>query len=496
MPQCKGITYKVKDGDTIVSISKKYGVKLADLIKINTHIYNPTQLTAGDEICIPVNKEINKINQVLENQDFGVKLPNGYIISKFVGNLTFPTGITFNDVGEIFVLESGFRAGSVVSPPRILKVNPDGSTSVIAQGFAAPVLGITWHKGYFYVSESGYPGQITRVAMDGTKEVVIKDLPTGGDHGLGDVIFDNEGKMYFGVGTATNSGVVGPDNAWLLKRPKYRDFTCRNIELVGQNFVSDNPITPEPEDRATTGAFLPFANPGKADEIVQRKFPCSGAIYQANSDGTGIRVFADGFRNPFGLAFGPGGNLFATDNGMDARGSRPVDNAFDTLEQVFFGEWYGWPDYNARIPITDSRFKPADGPQPQFLIKNHPPLADLPVATFKPHSVPTKFDFSSSERFGYAGEFFVPLFGVIYHNGKPLSEPSGFKIVRVTPSTGDVADFMVIIDPGAETLGPVHPIQVKFRPDGKEMYLVDFGLSGDTGRPPERNSGAIWKITK
>lgn len=492
MSSCNGEIYKIERGDTIVSISKKFHVRLADLIKNNPQIENPTQLTAGEEICIPMGK--GKKQAV--NAQFGVELQDGYTIQKFTDNLNFPTGITFSSVGEMFVVESGITAGTVQGTARILRVNPDGSTVEIARGFVAPLLGIAWYNGYLYVAESGYPGQITRVAMDGTSEAVVKGLPTGGDHGLGDIIFSQSGKMYFGVGTATNSGVVGPDNEWLTKRPRYYDLTCRNYELVGQNFVSVNPLTTEPGDVAETGAFHPFGTPSRPDEVVTSNFPCSGAVYEANPDGTGLRVFADGFRYPFGLGFGPGGNVFATDNGMDNRGSRPVANAYDTFEQVFPGEWYGWPDYNARIPVTDPMFRPEGGPQPQFLIKNHPPLASGPVATFTPHSVPTKFDFSFSNQFGYVGQAFVALYGHLYHEGVPLPEPAGFRVVRVDPATGDVNNFLVVLNPGSGNLGVIHPIQAIFGPNGNELYVLDFGNPGDLGRPPARNSGAIWKITR
>lgn len=47
---------------------------------------------------------------------------------------------------------------------------------------------------------------------DGTKEDIISGLPSQGDHHNIQVIFGRDGKMYFGQGTATNSGVVGLDN--------------------------------------------------------------------------------------------------------------------------------------------------------------------------------------------------------------------------------------------------------------------------------------------
>ncbi|MBU7006808.1 LysM peptidoglycan-binding domain-containing protein [Phosphitispora fastidiosa] len=492
MTRCDGFLYTVREGDTIVSIARMHHIKLAELIVANSHIDDPTKLSPGQEVCIPQGKGIN---QVVE-PDFGVQLPTGYRIKKYVKDLTFPTGITFSDAGEMYVVESGYRAGSVLGSARVLRVYPDGSTAEVTRGFLPPVTGITWYDESLYVSESGYPGQITRVFPDGSREAVINNLPTGGDYQLSQVVFGPDGRMYFGIGTVTNSGVVGPDNTWLGKRPRFRDFPSRNFELAERSFVSENVLKPEIGNSTVTGAFQPFGTAAKPGQTVKSQFPYTGVIYQANPDGSGMKVFADGVRNPFGLGFAPGGSLFATDNGMDIRGSRPVANAWDTFEEINFGEWYGWPDYNARVPVTDPRFKPDGGPQPQFLITNQPPLAEGPVALFEPHSVPAKFDFLTGTEFGFQGEAFVALFGHIDHMAEPLPEPAGFKIIRVNIETGEVNDFMVILDPRNPGNGPVHPIQARFCPGTGKLYVVDFGQTGDTGGPPKRKSGAIWEISR
>jgi glucose/arabinose dehydrogenase len=42
-----------------------------------------------------------------------------------------------------------------------------------------------------------------------------------------------------------------------------------------------------------------------------------------NADGSGLEVYAWGLRNPYGVQWGPDGQLYVTDNAYDERGSRP-----------------------------------------------------------------------------------------------------------------------------------------------------------------------------
>lgn len=61
MPECNGIIHKVNEGDTIVSIARRYGVKLADMIMANTHLHDPTRLKTGEEVCVPLGKNATEV---------------------------------------------------------------------------------------------------------------------------------------------------------------------------------------------------------------------------------------------------------------------------------------------------------------------------------------------------------------------------------------------------------------------------------------------------
>jgi hypothetical protein len=183
-------------------------------------------------------------------------------LEKVVDNLTFPTSMTFDDHGFIYLAEAGFAYGTEPMKGRILKVEQNGSLSEVAGGFEGPVTSIIWHQGDFYVAEGargGTPGpgcgQITKVTADGRKEVIVDGLKSCGDHFTGDMEIGPDGRLYFTVGTATNSAVVGTDNVpWLKKHRYFSDTPARDLILKGTNFVSKNPLTKKTAV-AITGAY-------------------------------------------------------------------------------------------------------------------------------------------------------------------------------------------------------------------------------------------------
>jgi glucose/arabinose dehydrogenase len=440
-----------------------------------------------------------------------IALPPGYRIEAVASGLTFPTAVTFDDKGNLYVIESGYSYGEIIEQPKLLRIEKDGKSTLVAKGSNnGPWTGVVFHQDNFYIAEGGVAegGRILKVTPNGIITSLITDLPTFGDHHTnGPAIKD--GYIYFGLGTATNSGVVGNDNAkfgWLGRHQSFHDIPCEDITLNGINFATDNVLTTDQQkDKANTGAYSPYNTPTSAGQVIKGKVPCSGAILRMPLSGGKPELFAWGFRNPFGLNFSPAGNLFITENGFDDRGSRPVWGAGDVLWEVKQGQWYGWPDFSGGKPINrDEEFKVPGKKPVQPVLAKYPNQPPQPAAILGVHSSSNGFDFSTNAAFGHQGQAFIAQFGDMAPEvGKVLS-PVGFKVIRVDVQTGAVEDFAV--NKGKKN-GPAswlksggleRPVSVKFDPSGKSLYVVDFGIMkmAKNKTLPQVKTGMIWRITK
>lgn len=434
-----------------------------------------------------------------------VQLERGYRLEAVAAGFTYPTSLTFDGRGNAYVGEAGFSYGPAKSEGggRILRVTPDGAVTEVARGFRGPVTAITYHRGFFHVAEGAFPGRVLQVGLDGSRRVLVDGLRSGADHYTSDIVFGPDGRMYFGVGTVTNSAVVGVDNfvfGWLPDMPDLHDVPARNLVLRGVNFETVNPLAPQMlGTHVVTGAFKPFGTPSSPGEIIPAQHRANGVIYRANPNGTDLEVFADGLRNPFGLGFAPDGRLLATDQGFDTRGSRPIANAPEPLWEIMRGGWYGWPDFVAGIPVTDPQFRPPPGfPPPQLLLAEHPPLVSQPLVRFAPQSAAMKFDTSRNPAFGFTGQLFVAQFGTGATATHPIPGITGFRVVRVNPVTREMHDFLVNRSPGPVGTGVERPVDVKFDPGGEAMYIVDFGVveANAAGIIPYADSGILWRVTR
>lgn len=437
-----------------------------------------------------------------------IALPDGFTIEAVARGLTFPTGVAFDEKGATYVVESGYSYGEVWGVPRLLRITEGKAVPIAQGGKNGPWTGVAWHGGFFYVAEGGEleGGRILRISDDGKISAIAENLPTRGDHHTNGPVVSPDGWLYFGLGTATNSGVVGEDNlkfGWLKRYPDFHDTPCKDITLTGENYTSHDVIRGVGE--AITGAFVPFGTPTGRGEIIKGKVPCNGAVLKVRTAGGTPELVAWGFRNPFGLAFSPEGKLYVTDNGYDKRGSRPVFGAGDVLWEVKQDKWYGWPDFSAAMRLDEeNQFKPMLQQIPKLLLASYPNTPPRPAAILPVHASADGFDFSRSDDFGNRGEAFVALFGDQSPGTGKLLGPVGFKVARVNVKTGVIRDFAV--NKGKEngpasalkTGGFERPLAARFDPSGKALYVVDFGILKETenGSIPLQKTGVLWRITR
>ncbi len=422
-------------------------------------------------------------------------LPPDYLIDVFAKDLTTPINLTFTDEGDMLIADAGVTDGN----GKVLRLHHK-HFEVIADGFNPPLTGITYHQGLIYVAHRGI---VTVILSNGTKKNIIEGLPSWGDHHNNRVVFGTDGKMYFGQGTATNSGVVGQDNQeWVRKYPFFHDYPGSTIQLIGQNFLTENFLTASSNDSTNTGAYSPFGVPASPGEVVQGILRASGSIISANPDGSDLQLVAWGLRNPFRIRFDRHNRLFSTNHGMDVRGSRSVANSPDEFYEVSNGLWYGWPDFTGGQPVTSPYFKPVNEPQPQFILAKHPMVPPKPLATFAPHSAIMGFDFNRNPRFGSPDLVFIAEYGSEAPEttgGIPMPgvghRVSWFdiKVGQVYPFAMNKSGFAASYTGGG---GLERPIDAVFGPDDS-LYIADFNYTVNGG-PDEftPGTGVIWRITK
>ncbi len=447
------------------------------------------------------NPEVRSIDQS------DVLVPEGYQVEVVAENLTFPTALTFDEQGNLYVIEAGYSYGEVFLEPRLLRVEPNGDFQTIYTGqMNGPWNGVTFYRDHFFISEGGEleGGKILKIDKAGNAEVLIDDLPSFGDHHTnGPVVRD--GFVYFGQGTATNSGVVGLDNAdfgWLYRFKDFHDIPCKDIVVNSLQYRTKNVLTEDPDDIAVTSPFSAFNTAVDSNQVIKGALPCTGAVMRVPVEGGDLELVAWGFRNPYGMAVAPNGEIYVTGNSYDVRGSRPVWGTGDLLWKLEKGRWYGWPDYNGNKKITNIKVPGKD--KPAAVMAKFPGEPPHPVANFGVHSSSNGISFSTNEKFGFEEQAFVAQFGDMAPGvGKVLS-PVGYRVVRVDVESGIVEDFAVNrgVKNGPaswlKTGGLERPISVSFNPTGNALYIVDFGIltMTDEGPNPVKNSGVIWKVSR
>lgn len=421
-------------------------------------------------------------------------VPPGYRIEVFAQGLDAPSCIIFTEAGELLVAESGNISGN----GRVLRYN-NGRFDPVAEGLEAPVSGLVYRDGELYISQKG---RISKLDRSGNIRDIISGLPDIGGYHNKNIALGKDDKIYFGVGTLTNAGVVGPENDWILEFPFLHDYPGAYIMLNGQNFETRNFLT-EGYEKVYTGAFSPYGVPNLPHEVKKGVVKASGSVLRVNRDGTGLELYAWGFRNPAKIRFDEDDRLYSVNHCYSNAGSRPIANAPDSLVTVNQGIWLGWPDYAAGEPVTLPRFTPEAGPKPEFLLTNHPNIPPKPFAVFPPESHIMGFDFCYNTTFGEYGDIYITEFGDKSENNQQRSMSYagiGHRVSKINISNGGVTTFAINKSGFPSFLsgegGFGRPIDAVFGPDSA-LYILDYGAN-------ERNNqavylpktGVIWRITK
>jgi len=344
------------------------------------------------------------------------KAAAGFTVQKFAGTLKSPRWPYVLPNGDVLISES---TGKADGPNRVVLLrdtNHDGvadETHDLIVNVRQP-FGLLLKGEHLYVGATNAllrfpfaPGQ-TKISAAGTK---LLDLPVGGFnyHWTRDVVASADGtKLFISVGSGTNVDEEKDD----VKEPR----------------------------RAT--------------------------VLEVNPDGTGMRIFASGLRNPVGLAINPASKaLWTVVNERDMLGDELVP---DYLTSVKDGSFYGWP-YSYYGQLEDPRKK---GERPDLVAKAIPPDYALGA-----HVAPLGLHFYQGAAFParYRNGAFISL-----HGSWNRTHFNGYKVVFVPFTDGqpsgpmeDVLTGFVKNEATNEVYG--RPVGIAMLPDGSLLVVDDAG---------------------
>jgi glucose/arabinose dehydrogenase len=375
--------------------------------------------------------------------------------------------IAVKDLPEPFVTESAGNAPKVVARPEgawpIAPANFD--VELYAAGLEGPREIRTAPNGDFFVSES----QVGEIR-------VFRGMTKTGKPELS-AVFATGLTRPFGI----NFYPVGPDPQWVyvantdsVVRFPYRngDLQARGpaehiMDLPGNKSHWTRDIQFSPDGKTmyvSVGSASNVADPPPEDKN-------RADILAVNPDGSNMRIFASGIRNPVGLAVNPTtGELWTSVNERDGLGDNLVP---DYITHVQEGGFYGWPWWYM-----------GQHQDPRHPGK-HPELKDhvlTPDVILQPHYASLELTFYGGKQFPaeYAGDIFAAE-----HGSWNKSIRASYELIRVPlhqtgHASGDYEDFLTgfVVDNG-HVWG--RPVGVAVAPDGS-LLVTDDG------------SDSIWRI--
>jgi glucose/arabinose dehydrogenase len=329
-------------------------------------------------------------------------VPDGFHVQVYAAQFRGPRWLAVAPNGDIFVAESGAGQVDILRDPS--HTGSAQEREIFASGLSRP-FGIAFHDDYVYVGDTN---ALLRFRYDpktskrtGEAEKLM-DLP-GGGHWTRSLAFNKDGRhLFVSVGSASNID-TGED-------------------------------------------------------------PRRAAITICDPDGKNARIYANGLRNPVGLAIDPQtGALWTAVNERDELGD---DLPPDYLTSVKDGGFYGWP-YSYIGGNVDPRVKPQ---RPDLVSR-----AIIPDVLLGPHVAPLQIAFYAGPQFPqkYSGGVFVAE-----HGSWNRASRSGYQVAFVGFSNGqastDPVPFLTgfVPDPGGANVNG-RPVGVAVAPDGSLLVSDD-----------------------
>ncbi len=373
-----------------------------------------------------------------------LSVPAGFTIKLFASGLAGPRLMRTAPNGDIFVSETG--AGRV----RVLRT-ADGADApaenrIFASNLKGP-FGIAFYPAgpdpqWIYIANLNsvlrYPYRNGDLEPRGPAEIIVSKLAdTTGGHTTRDIVFTPDGRrLLISVGSESNVA---------------ESMSRKSAEEIRQ-WESSHGFGASWDREADRADILQTDPEGRAP----------------------LRSFANGIRNPVGLAIAPAtGEVWASTNERDALGDNLVP---DYITHVREGGYYGWPWYY----MGDHEDPRHAGERPDLAGRAIVP--DVPV---QPHSASLQITFypAVSGVAAFPAEYRGNIFAA-FHGSWNRATRTGTKVVRVLfkdgVPTGEYEDFLT-----GFTVDNHHvwgrPVGVTVARDGALLVTDDVG-------------GTLWRI--
>jgi glucose/arabinose dehydrogenase len=342
----------------------------------------------------------------------------GFEVSLFAENLNNPREAYVLPNGDVLIVEAAreWPDRPQKSPNRITlfrDTNKDGKydlRQLLLTGLNMPH-GMLLLGNWFYVGNTDavvrYPYKTGQTRIEGQGQKIL-DLPVGG-HFTRNLVADPSGKkIYVAVGSATNVD----------------------------------------------------------EQRIDEKDPRRAAILEINPDGSGMRVFASGLRNPVGMDWQPQSKtLWTVVNERDLMGDDLVPDFLTSVKQ---GAFYGWP-YSYFGEHEDPRKK---GERPDLVAR-----AIAPDYALGSHTAALGLAFYTGKSFPerYHGGAFIGMRGS-WNRSTMVGYKIAFVPFKNAKPAGPLEDILtgfIASEANFEAYG--RPVGVKVLPDGSLVVADDGG---------------------